>query len=405
MTARRRFLQAASLASAALAVPAARAAEKSGLPSGKLCILVYGKSRTKLPAGQASSIVVVDLPSFEVRRIASPVTNLHGLFVAGPNASQFWGIGHESAERMDVFDRQFNRLETRSYPDIRFRGHGMAWKGGLLVSAERMTDPLAGGLLLHLDAQGKVVEQYPSGGLRPHDIAVCGDFFAVAHYGNRPLNGPGATAPMNGAPPPMLFDLVVPGVAFLRRDTLEVAAFHELPGNVAISHLGATANGHAMAMGLNTQRVPGEQALYELAERDGATLLPSELYERGYEVHAPMYRIDPRQGVVQTLREPASRMRRGQSFSYDARTGLVVATYAASQTLYVQRPGQPDRFLSTLEFGVPNPRGCAVLPGTTLVAVSGNDDNVALIDVTAGRLEKLVGVPTGGHSHMFWMAD
>ena len=96
-------------------------------------------------------------------------------------------------------------------------------------------------------------------------------------------------------------------------------------------------------------------------------------------------------------------MRRGQSFAHDPATGQVVATQAASQTLYVQRPGEADRWLSTLDFGVPNPRGSAVLTGTSVVAVSGNEANVALIDVVQQRLVRLVGVTLTGHSRMVWV--
>jgi len=303
-----------------------------------------------------------------------------------------------------VFDGQMNRLEVRTYPGFTFRGHGIAWRGGVLVAAERTADPMAGGLLLEINASGELIGQHPTGGLRPHEIVICGDFFAVAHYGHRPAAaGAGVPGQPGAGMPTMLFDTVSPGVSFLKRDTLEVVAFHRMPGAAATTHLGVAPDGQVLAMGINTVRVPVEAALYELSERDGATLLPSEWYERGYEVYAPMYRVDSRKGVVETISEGAGRMRRGQSFASDAATGVVVATYAASQTLFLRRPGQADRWLSTLEFGVPNPRGCALIPGANLVAVSGNEDNVAIVDTTTGKLVRLVGVPLGGHSHMFWV--
>jgi hypothetical protein len=403
MTTRRHLFKAAAIGGAAIALPAV-AAPKNSYPAGKLCVLVYGKSRRQLPAGAFSSVVTVDLPSLEVQHIASPVSNLHGLLSAGPNASQVWGLGHTSPERMEVFDRQMKRLDIRQYPGFTFRGHGISWREGVLVSAERTSDPMAGGLLLELDVTGRCIAQHSSGGLRPHEIVVCGDYFAVAHYGDRP-RPPSPQLPVGvpSAKQPMLFDTVSPGVSFLRRDTLEVAAFYALPGDVAITHLGTTADGQVLAMGINTARVPSDAALYALSERDGATLLSSEWYEKGYEVYSPLFRVDPLKGIVATISEEAARMRRGQSFAHDAATGLVIATFAASQTLFVQMPGRPDRWLNTLELGVPNPRGCAVLPGTPWVAVSGNDDNVAILDASTGRVEKLVGLALGGHSHMFWV--
>lgn len=420
MKQRRDFLKLAALGGSALALPGAAVAAPSAppgpvaasLPAGKLCVLVYGKSRTRLPDGNLSSIVVVDLPTSEVRRISSPVANLHGLYAAGPQQSQLWGIGHGTPEKLDVFDRGLNRLETRTYPGVRFRGHGIAWKAGLLVAAESKSDPAAGGFLMHLDEDGKLLQQYPTGGLRPHEVVACGEHLAIAHYGylesssGMPAFGAAAGFPGQVGQPPgsgLLFETVAPGVSFLRRDTLELVAFHKMPGRAAISHLGVTADQQVMAMGLNTQWVRTETELYALAEEDGATLLPSEWYERGYEIYSPLFRVDAVKGIVQTLSESAARMRRGQSFSSDPSTGLVVATFAGSQTLYVQQPGRPDRFLSTLDFGLPNPRGCAVIPGTNLVAVSGHDDNLALIDVAAERLERLVGLPMGGHSHQFWI--
>jgi hypothetical protein len=352
-------------------------------------------------------MVVLDISSGDIKNVSSPVQNLHGLLKAGPSSSQLWGIGHESPELMDVFDRQLNRLETRSYRGLMFRGHGISWNGGVLVAAEALQDPMAGGLLVELDASGNVLQQHPSGGLRPHEIVQCGDYLAVAHYGHKPTAGPtqGAQVGYGSGGPSLLFDTVSPGVSILRRDTLEVVAFHRTPGNVATTHLGVTAQGQVLCMGINTQRASSESVLYALAERDEATLLMSELYERGYEVCAPMHCIDPKAGIIATVEQPATRMRRGQSFAHDTKHGLLAATFAASQTLYLQLSGQGDQWLNTLELGVPNPRGCAVLPGGRFVAVSGNEDNIAIVDVLTGKLQRLFATPLGGHSHMFWVED
>ncbi|MNR71897.1 hypothetical protein D3C71_25760 [compost metagenome] len=410
---RRTFLKTAALGGAALGLPAAAVQAKPApttgatpkLPPGRLCVLAYGRSRVPLAAENRTQIVSVDLQSGAAARIPSPVSNLHSLLQAGPNGGQWWGVGHESPELIDVFDGRLQRLTTMRFPGIIFRGHGIAWKGGVLVAAERQGDPMAGGLLLHLDPQGQVVGQHPTGGMRPHEVVECGDYLAVAHYGNRP-KGPPPAPPRPGDPAtpcPFMLDTVSPGVSFLRRDSLEVVAFYRLPGDGATSHLGVTPDGQVLAMSFNALLVPSLPEMYAQAGRDGATLLSMEVIDGAYEIRAPMYRVDPLKGLVETLEAPAASMRRGQSFAHDLASGTVAATYAASQTVYLQRGREPGRWLSTLNWGVANPRGCALLAQGELLAVSGHDDNIAIVDITSGELVRLIGVPLGGHSHMYWL--
>lgn len=332
-----------------------------------------------------------------VRRQASQVRNLHGLLRAGKGGRELWVLGHSAQEKVEVFDASLNRLETRTYPGVQFRGHGHPWKGGSLLSAEQLSNPMAGGFLLHLDAQGVELGRYPTGGLRPHEIVDCGEWLAIAHYGDRPQQG----SPMSA----FSMDVISSGVSFLRKTDLSLEAFYGTEGKTATTHLAPSGRGRVISMSINTKRVPSEQLLDPLAQRDGVVLLRSERYERGYEVYAPVVEFDALKGEVSRLDAGPASMRRGQSFAHDPSSGVSIGTFAASQTLLLRAPGQQERFINTLALGVPNPRGCAVLGESGYAAVSGNEDNVAIFDVKSGRLVELIGLPMERHSHMFWVTD
>jgi hypothetical protein len=197
-----------------------------------------------------------------------------------------------------------------------------------------------------------------------------------------------------------MFDLIEPSVTFLSKADLAVVARHVLPLEGAITHLSPQPDGTVLAMGMNAWTAVGHGQLHEHAARDHTTLLPLELASNMYERYVPVYRVSPSGGLVETIQALPHQMRRGQSF---ATTGAgTVGTYAASQTLFVRAPGAPDRWLNTLSMGVADPRGAAPVGDTGLVAISGNSDNIAVVDLNTGKIAQLIGLPLGAHSHLYW---
>jgi hypothetical protein len=347
-------------------------------------------------------LVVVDAGTGLARHIPSAVVNLHGLVepvVANPKRQKL-GIGHQSRELLEVYTSEYEVVRAVRFPDISFRGHGLPHASGALISAELISDPMKGGLLLYVDADGNEVSRHATGGLRPHEIVDCGEFYAVAHYGDRVPDRTKAAEPEPAGR--LMFDLLEPSVTFLSKSDLAVVAKHVLPLEGAVTHLSPQADGTVLAMGMNAWSSVGHGYLHEHAARDHTTLLPLELATGMYERYVPLYRVSPERGLVETIQALPHQMRRGQSF---ATTGAVsVATHAASQTLFVRAPGVPDRWLNTLSMGVADPRGAARVGDSGLVAISGNSDNIAVVDLQTGRIAQLIGVPLGAHSHLYWNA-
>lgn len=119
----------------------------------------------------------------------------------------------------------------------------------------------------------------------------------------------------------------------------------------------------------------------------------------------PLHYVGVEKGITGKTDAIPQLMRRGQSFAQDWSLGLTVATFAASQTLLVQDARTKKiRFLNTLNYGVADPRGCAMIPGTACVAVSGNANNIAIINLINDSLVDLIGVPLEQHSHMRWLS-
>lgn len=407
---RRHFLAAITAAGAASLTSSPAAAAQAATAetpesSGVFCVPVYGQSRFPAAPGEPlprSCLVVVDARTGQARHVPSAVVNLHGLVepTAANPKRQMLGIGHQSRELLEVYSADYDVVRAVQFPDVSFRGHGLPHAGGALISAELISDPMKGGLLLYVDADGKEISRHPTGGLRPHEIVDCGEFYAVAHYGDRAPDRSKIVEPEPAGR--LMFDLIEPSVTFLSKIDLAVVARTLLPLQGAITHLSPQPDGTVLAMGMNAWTAVAHGQLHEHAARDHTTLLPLELASGMYERYVPVYRVSPADGLVETIQALPHQMRRGQSFATSG--AVTVGTYAASQTLFVRAPGASDRWLNTLSMGVADPRGAAAVGNSGLVAISGNSDNIAVVDLNTGKIAQLIGLPLGAHSHLYWHA-
>ncbi|WP_343498445.1 hypothetical protein [Achromobacter denitrificans] len=380
-----------------------------GLPDGRICVLSYSTAPLPLAAvgGASGAIAVLGVNGEAPVYIPSDSPNLHDLVVPASNPEgNILAIGHEARELIEFFSNDFTRRESRRYAGVTFRGHGLAYGAGALIAAESSTSPIEGGWLLYLDATGKEITRVATGGIRPHDVVDCGDWIAVAHYGNRPQ---GANAGSASSACNLLFDVATPSVAFLNKRTLAVESNWALPTDGVATHLCPDGEGAVLVMQMQAQRLScflGDEVMPEQAQaRNSAALLPVELESGLFELPLPVHRVDRLKGVVSKFDTSATTQRRGQSFARSDSLGLSVATFAASQTLWMKWDGwdRPE-ILSALRFGVPDPRGCAFLGGGALLAVSGNDNNVAIIEPKSARLLTIVPAVLGRHSHIRHLA-
>lgn len=409
---RRGFLQigAAALGSSAIphvqAAPAPRSSTEGGsLPAGRL--LVAGFTNKRLRHGRADyaqpgTIVEISLPSLSVRAVGSNSTNLHDLTASGPHgAGPLFAIGQDVPEIVELFTPDLSEKRVLSFPDVRFKGHALPHADGVLVAAESTERPNDAGFLLLLDGAGKEIGRFVTGALGPHEPIVCGADIVVSHYGTAPRQGPF----LEGE----LYDSISPGISVLDGQTLALKAFHPLPRLGAVSHVASLNDRTVVAMQMNAIRTGVGAALSDktlsMADRDGAVLLPTELGPfGGYQVPLPLYVLDLETGLSRSIERPASEMRRGQSFCRDSESGYVLGTFPHSQTVGVFPPNEDPIFRSTLGVGVADPRGCASLGNSGLFAISGNADNVAIIDAKSGALVALIPTPLEQHSHMRWAA-
>ena len=415
------------------------------LEKGTLLIPSYVPDRLPLDNSHKSILIKINPTTDKVEYMPSVVRNLHGLAEAtsnNPNRVKI-GIGFDgNSDILDFYDSNFNFIKNRTYPEYSFRGHGVIHEGDILVTAEAQNDFKSDGFLLLMDSEGNIKKKVSSGGRRPHEIVDCGKYYAIAHYGDSPLfmrnnmtpspqtntNGkidPKTTMLIGGTPIPLeemgksdrtinqglttvdncqlapIFDITTPGVSFINKADLSVHSFFQLPNIGRTTHLAVTENGDVIAMGINAFRGAPHQ-LRECSLVNKVNLLNIELSSNIWEAYVPMYQLNADKGIVDTISAPMQEMRRGQSFTYDPLLNIVVGTFSASQEIFIRKPGSKDSFLSTLKYGVTDPRGCTMIPGTGWVAVSSNSDNVAIIDVVNEKLVKLIGVTLGQHSHCFW---
>lgn len=400
-----------SIGTSALAKEPSSQAPKSntqqGLPQGRLVVMGYEhkrnfRSHPGLPF--RSALLSISYPDRLVQVTSSTSTNLHDIVFPFDNSERvFFGVGHDVDNTLEIFNHDLSLKSALFVDGWRFKGHGIAWGRGMLVAAERQSRPEAGGVLLHVNAQGTVLGHFPTGGLSPHEIIECGDYLAVAHYGNAPDK-----APFRGG---VRFNLVDPGVAFLDKKTLKLVKYHHLEeSRGAITHIAKQGNGQVIAMPLQFSK-PVFDGSIDMGVMREATLNGIDLIEEEtgpnavYQMPLPLYYVDVHKGVTGETDLQPSLMRRGQSFAQDASLGLTVGTFAASHTLLVQDANEKRiRVLKSLDFGIAEPRGCAMIPGTGCVAVSGNHYSIAIINLTNDRLVDYIGVPLERHSHLRWIS-
>lgn len=401
MLSRRHFALHLGAAVCTMALPSFSRAQST--PGERLAILVYGKplfAAAAAPGATPAHLVGVELNSTAVEYRASSVRNLHGLVAPHGAPDVLWGVGQNSPELLEVYERRdLSTREVQQHAGWRFRGHAIAWGEGALVAAERNGTLGEHGFLLHLSAQGKLLNAYPSGSIGPHDIVDCGDYFAVAHYGDVPSNGPERFAP--GA---LTFQVRRAGVSFLDKKTLQLHRFVQLEDNGAVTHLGVSGKNRVLAMGINDQlrMSPQQQAAFEQA--NDLRLLEQERREHRIELAYPTCEVDADAGVVRKLAFAPNKMRRGQSFASHPASGLAIATFAGSNTLLLHRRGEPEQMLATPDFGIENPRGCAISPSGDRLVVAGHDKGVSVLDARAGKLLTHIDTPLGAHSHAFWLS-
>lgn len=377
------------------------------LPKGRFAVMGYEHRHLRQEyTGHPtrSALIGVDYPSKSVSVTSSESSNLHDLVAPLNNPENvYFGIGHDVKNVLEIFNQDLS-LRTKLFIDgWRLKGHGLPYGKGILVSAESVDRPKSGGFLLHMNASGTVLSRHPTGGLSPHEIIDCGDYLAVAHYGNAPR-----TEPHKGG---LFYDLIEPGVSFLKKDSLALVKFQYLDQSQgAITHIAKQGNGQVIAMALQfTKPVfdgPTDRAVMQQAIADGVNLIAEETGpDAVYQMPLPLYYVDVDKGVTGMAQAPAPFMRRGQSFCQDPELGLTVGTFAASQTVLVQDANTKTiRYLNSLDYGVADPRGCAMIPNTGCVAISGNSNNIAIINLYENKLVDLIGVTLEKHSHLRWLA-
>jgi hypothetical protein len=381
--------------------------DKSKLPKGRLMVLAYMHARhwrEYTGSTVASSLLSVAYPGRALAVTASSSTNLHDIAAPLNNPDGvLFGVGHDVREVLEIFNPDLSLRTTLRFDGIRFKGHAFPYGKGILIAAESSAAPDKNGFLLYLDSKGTVLSKHTTGGLGPHEIVECGEYLAVAHYGSAPRKGSYTVGHM--------YDLVSPGVSFLKKDNLQFVAFHELPDEGgAITHLAHQGNGQVVAMGMNALKPvvdgPISIAVMREAIKYQVDLLAEETGPNAFfHQPIPLHYVDVEKGITGKTDAIPRLMRRGQSFAQDWSLGLTVATFAASQTLLVQDARTKKiRFLNTLDYGVADPRGCAMIPGTACVAVSGNANNIAIINLINDSLVDLIGVPLEQHSHMRWLS-
>lgn len=385
----------------------------SGLGAGHFLVTHFAYYRNPVDQPFESAFSLIDAQTGSSRYVYSKVPRLHTAFRPTANNAdkRTFMLGYHVNNVIDVFDSQFELIDTLSIKNAVFRGHAIDYQGGMLLSAVDQFGhagelPYAG-FLLHLSTNGEELGRYPIEGSLPHEIIDCGPYLAVSVYGGGVRFGrrePAFSDFESEGGAKLAYEVDKPGVCFLDKKTLAVVRFVSLPATGLATHLALDHKGHVLVMTVNTRVATRSSDLNYYVRRDNVSLLSSEVYRGQYEEPFPMYEIDPENGTVKTINYPPALMRRGSNFAHDPASGYTIAAYGCSNTIFVCDALGNHKMIDSLKLGIADPRGACAIRGTGLFAVSGQENNIIIFDPKAENPvlhNYSVSLGTQGHLHWF----
>ncbi len=275
-----------------------------------------------------------------------------------------------------------------------FSGHAILSKDGTRVfmslrRIEALTDRDTGSILV-LDVPSlKVLAQWDSGGVRPHDLAWHGDVqLLVSHYGD--------VSPAEGK-------------AKFRRPCLVAIDVSEgrIVQKVATTEAGSLTHiaydGDRWVCGVPLHYYSFDDEGLAKLRKDCAGLAvevsPAERWENRLAAPLPALLIDRQSGFVHSLPSDPGRQRRAQSVVYHPGSRSFWISYSFSDVVaVVDIETRHVRYLSGFDLGLTCVRG--ICAAGDKVVISGELNDLAIVDAAERRVVGRIKVPLYDNPHL-----
>ena len=341
-----------------------------------------------------SVVTALDMATGKARHVLINVFEAH--YVVAMNADRLLVIPQNSDKGV-ILDRDLRLVRDVMAPDgFGFSGHALALPEHGVVAISyyknntdnKVGTDLEGRIELRELQDYSLVDQFGSGGVRPHDMCMFADGkrIALAHAGE--LGYVRHLARKQDDSP--LADSYLPKLSIVDIEKREAVATMKLDGRAPMIHLAVDAQNNVYGvLQKYIDTSPGrrrDDIMNEIGAAFG-TVSPPALnameVQRGGEGIAlplPMMRFDTHAGSISEIFTDAAKQRRSQSVICQQATGSIIATYVFTEHLLrVRADGTVDN-IATEPLGIQNPIGLCDIPGTPYFALAGMFNDIVVID-------------------------
>jgi hypothetical protein len=371
---------------------------------------------TNLYNEQQSVVSEINLQTGTLRRVLLPMGEAHSVFVE--QANDLIAVLPQYYIQAAFLDIDLKPRGFFHAPEgYVFSGHGLKPPGTDLMFCTLHPHKGAGS---HIKPDGiiqvydlstcKLVDQFSSGGVLPHDMSIFRDGrrAAVAHAGNRKY----ITQPVAGSFTgyTSASSLFTPKLSIIDLYTRHVVQEMPVEQNEALVHLTVTQDDQVYGVlqrfiewSKKPSSAVGATELDTL-QKGG---LPYSLHElelpgdnQGVAIPLPLIHFNPQTGTTRPIFTAPDKQRRSQSVIHHSMTGTVIAVYVYSEYLVCVPPAKPAFAVRSSDLGLQSPIGLCDLPGTPYFAVAGMMDDIAIVDARDMGLVHLVRTPLFRSSHL-----
>lgn len=372
---------------------------------------------TNLYNTEQSVVSEVNLLTGEVRRVLLPVGEAHSVFIQ--QSHDLITVLPQNYARAAYLDMDLKPRGLFKAPDgYVFSGHGLHLPGTdrmfctLYPHKGASRDIKPDGLIQLYDlSKMKLVDQFSSGGILPHDMCSFSDGkrAAVAHAGHRKYlqQAPSQESAGYSTDASSLF---APKLTIFDMQTHRIVQEMPVEQKEALIHLTITHDDQIygvlqrfIELDRNLSASADTSALSAL-EKSG---LPYSLHEyelpgdgQGVAVPLPLIHFNPAANTTSPIFTGPDKQRRSQSVIHQAMTGTVVAVYVFSEYLVSIPPEKEASAIRSSDLGIQSPIGLCDIPGTPYFAVAGMMDDVAIVDARNMTLVQTFRTPLFRSSHL-----
>ncbi len=292
----------------------------------------------------------------------------------------------ESHQPINVFDAPENYV---------FGGHATVFpEKNIVVIPVRHAHPTSkkdtGRLLVHDADNFKLLEEYDSGGIHPHEIRLLPerDEFVITHYGDITSDDPEG----------FMFNVLEPKLSVLDSNSFATKREYIQPMDAIYTHMdvGQSSNIYAISNQYIRYRDKTGDELkallkkYNFKHEEALTYI--EEVKNKMAVPLGIIRMDPVTGDREVFLSSKKDFLRSQSITAHTKSGRIFATYSNSNNLIViDEKTKKITIKNAYDYGFHVLRGVTNIPGTDYIAISDRDHGIAIVN--AITLEKVKEFP------------